>query len=811
MSTCTALATKAELSAYATRAEVAELRQTVALLAGKLAFKADKSDLENKLDKSEKQPIVEASIAGALGQVNPVIAVLQALILAMQGTLKQLQPLIPIVATLLAIAPFLFDLYSRVNALVGQVAGHTRRLDGHDLQIRQLEIINEIQGEDIKRLNKIVAAQAKEIEKANAEIKRLEFELIKANLAIEKLNSEVTHANRIATEANQKAALATVQANKARAEAIGANAKADKAIAEANSASYEARLANLMATLASRRAQDAFDQSLMAIDRAYKAQQDANKAALQANMAWLAAQQANSTSQQTQQDLTNLGWRTESGEIAKSWNKTVWEPLVFQPMATQWTKQIERSYTTVTQSFDSKFEQTRQQIQTSIRTQYGNLTNVELGNFERQLEENKKAVAALQGALPKFGDIDNRVGNLERTTANTNTQIQTLSNTQADTQTRLREQEKVNAQANTQLAGIQTGIQNLTTTISNTLSPTLADVQTKVGDIPTTAAIGVATVGIMVQSPSIRKMLTDTSAEANCRTAQPGGCVGRQFGNLGNTLGNAINSTGAKIIDAGNSAYQTAMLRQIDAKLGAQLAGGIGGKLTKFFDWALGDRVMNLVIFTTTLHNAMMLSNSISTTLFSCMDNIANMGRLALNPDGEAIDSQQWISKQLDTFFEGVFGKTLWVSMKASYTKANNIFSTSSNVYNNLRSIHSDSQELLNMVRRDTAELGNALVEEGVISEDNWEVRDPKIKLKSKSLGRLQRMNEGLEALDNKLQAIEMVTATLLSIAESAKEIKDNVTTLNTELTSANTQFKTTRDLAIQALPDFGFDIDDLF
>jgi hypothetical protein len=132
-------------------------------------------------------------------------------------------------------------------------------------------------------------------------------------------------------------------------------------------------------------------------------------------------------------------------------------------------------------------------------------------------------------------------------------------------------------------------------------------------------------------------------------------------------------------------------------------------------------------------------------------------------------------------------------------------------MYDNLRSIHNDSQELLNMVRRDTAELGNALVEEGVISEDNWDVRDPKIKIKSKSLARLERMSRGLEEIDDKLQALETVTSTLLSIAQTAKEVKDNVDDLGKQLGDASTAFNTAREAAINALPDFNFDPGDLY
>ena len=805
MSGCEALATKAEVAALESR--LMEL-------------------LANKLDKQEKPAIVQASIAGAEQLLDPRIGIALGIakgaeLLGKQGIAKagealgkagqafgkavsafdeaiaanaaaleatariglalaQLAELAASVATLLVLGHRIDMVESYVDS-VNKTATDAYSISiSNSMNLRDLKAyVGKLQAEieQLKTENYRLSVRLYEAEdtiaKLDRGLKAANAEISKANAEIKRLSAEVTRLNSELAKANSEIQRLSVELNKANADIAYLNGE----LAKAN-----ATIAQLVAQLKAVEAQ------------ASKTIAEANAATATANMAWL-------QSQQTQGDLTNLGWRTETGEIAKSWNKTVWESQVIQPAATQWTRQIESTGNAIAQSFDSKFEQTRQQLQTSIRAQYGDLTDVKLGNFEKQLSENTKAVAALQGTL-----------------TNTNAQVQTLTNTQANTQDRLKEQERVNAQAVGQLTRVEQGIRDIPTTVSNAvtgaLSPTVTDIQTKVKDlptaIPTTVAIGTAVVGTMISSVPLKRMLTDSSSTGVCNTTKPGGCLSNQFGNLGN----GIKENVGNIINAGNAtanAAQLILLKQIDAKLGAQLAGGIGGKLSKFFDWALGDRVMNLVIFTTTLHNAMLLSNSISTTLFGCIDNIARMGQLALNPDGEAIDSSQWISKQLDTFFEGVFGATLWASMKASYAKANNIFSTSSNVYNNLRSIHSDSQELLNMVRRDTAELGNALVEEGVISEDNWDVRNPNIKLKSKSLGRLQRMNEGLEALDDKLQAIETVTATLLSIAESAKEIKDNVTTLNTELSSANTQFKSTRDAAIAALPDFNFDIDDLF
>jgi hypothetical protein len=688
--------------ALATKAEVAQLRQTVALLAGQLTAKADKSELANKLDQSEKNPIIEASITGALGQINPVIATLQALIAALQAGVNQLAPLIPIVATLLAVAPFLVDLYQKVNALVGQVADHTKRLNGHDLQIRQLELVNEIQSNNIKGLNTIVGAQGRQIAQAQSDIERVKLDLNLTNLEIERINSKVDGVNRIATAASIKATQAYTQANTARAEAIAASAKAQEAINLANNAIYQARLANLYATLASRRAQDALDRALMAVDRAFKAQRQAELATVQANLAYLAAIEAQ-----------------------------------------QWANQIIAWAT------------------------------IAIANIEGQLRELKRQSTATIVGSP---------------TSSIRTQLETLTNAQTAIQNRLTEQERVNAQGNTQLQNLSTQINNL----PNTLIPAMA----------------VAMPAIIIGSPSIRRMLTDTAAEGTCRTTQAGGCLSNQFNNLQNAIKNNLGS----LANQANQVAQTALLVKIDAKLGAQITGGIGGKLTKFVNWAIIDRTINLVTMVASVHNVFQLSTSIQNSFFSAVDNVLNIGGLIRHPDGNSnINSRQWLTGSLDTFFSGLFGASEWTAVKAQWKAYSTIASTSAQAFNNLRQIHNDSQELLNMARNYTAQLGNALADEGIISEDNWDYKNPDEKFKSSQLNRLEKMSRGLEVIDNSLQAIEQVTATLLSITQTANEIKENAEAIQTAVNSANATARQDRDKAIERLQLSNFSLDDIF
>ena len=345
-----------------------------------------------------------------------------------------------------------------------------------------------------------------------------------------------------------------------------------------------------------------------------------------------------------------------------------------------------------------------------------------------------------------------------------------------------------------------------------TTSPATEQAQKQFDDMQKQiTSMGIALVGFTqylqgIQNNTAPEAIRNAAKEGTCQSLNGGCSTGTNYGQqISDAATNSAANKGAleRLLGLFGDGASLANLALIPKVL---------TKLTKFVDWSVGDRVIGMMSMVASVHNAFMLSNNVGQTLFSIFDNLGNTGKLIINPEGDAnIDSKQWVTHNMDSLFNTMLGAERWTSIKAAYKAANNIFNTSANLYNNLRSIHNDSQELLNMVRRDTAELGNALVEEGLISEDNWEARDPKIKIKSKSLARLANLTDNISALDDKLQAIETMTSTLLNITQTAKEIKDNITDLNKELGDANGKFKEARDKAIEALPDPIFDIDDLF
>lgn len=330
----------------------------------------------------------------------------------------------------------------------------------------------------------------------------------------------------------------------------------------------------------------------------------------------------------------------------------------------------------------------------------------------------------------------------------------------------------------------------------------------------TPLAVGVAIAPAMTRVPN----LTQVGAAAETATCSvvsgKSPCSGNPLPSMNNKLDDILNGLGLAG-QAGQGAILQAIyntVNTVNSKLGAEIPGiGIGGKLSNFVNWSVADRVTGIVTMFASLHNTMMLTNSVKETFLDVLDNLLNVGfNLAPNlfkkadEDG-AIDSREYIGGAINTFFGRLFGVTEWTALQQQWKAYSTIYASSTNAYDNLRSIHNDSQELLNRVRKDTGDLGNALLDEGLISEDNWEYRDTEKRVKSKSLMRLERMNQGLEALDTKLEALEQVTQLVLNITNTAKEIKENADAIGTAFKDADKAATLDRSAKVEGLevPNF--------
>lgn len=242
------------------------------------------------------------------------------------------------------------------------------------------------------------------------------------------------------------------------------------------------------------------------------------------------------------------------------------------------------------------------------------------------------------------------------------------------------------------------------------------------------------------------------------------------------SLGNKLDNYGFNLQSLFNyvtSASQLAdlyLLKVINDKLGSQLIGGISGflqgmflRMNQVFKWMHLDRVLNVLIWVQTLHNAYLLSNNLGQTLLSAISNtLAAIG--IKDAEGQPLNISEILGGQIDAIAKGVLGVTAWEETKAEWKRANRIYQAAANIVWAFQSIGQSILNAIEVVGSWIASVGNALRKFGVVGERAYGWMNPTPNFDNKFF-------TGLEAAENVVSQIDMVASEVLSVQQTVDEI----------------------------------------
>jgi hypothetical protein len=132
-------------------------------------------------------------------------------------------------------------------------------------------------------------------------------------------------------------------------------------------------------------------------------------------------------------------------------------------------------------------------------------------------------------------------------------------------------------------------------------------------------------------------------------------------------------------------------------------------------------------------------------------------------------------------------------------------------MFGNVRDIIDETSNIQATTNNWVAELGNGLVDSGSLSEDTWKTKDENQRPKGKYFGRLQRIADGLEVVENRAEDLEQITGSARGIVEIANETKENAETITKEIDKANAAAKKDRDTKAEGLEFPNLSLEDLF
>jgi hypothetical protein len=206
----------------------------------------------------------------------------------------------------------------------------------------------------------------------------------------------------------------------------------------------------------------------------------------------------------------------------------------------------------------------------------------------------------------------------------------------------------------------------------------------------------------------------------------------------------------------------------IDNKLGAQIVGGISGKLVAGFQWLQLDRALNVLTFAATVQNHVMLSNNIAETLFGAFENVLKIIGFK-GDDGQPFK----LSYSIEALVKGIVGAEDYAVISSAWAKANRIYQASTNVLNAFQNISSTILSGLELVAGQTGKIGNALRKSGEVLETAYGWMNPQPKI--------NRVTQTLENLNQGASTIQQITQAPLDVIEAVTGLQ----TANTEFVKA--------------------------
>lgn len=304
-----------------------------------------------------------------------------------------------------------------------------------------------------------------------------------------------------------------------------------------------------------------------------------------------------------------------------------------------------------------------------------------------------------------------------------------------------------------------------------TTQPTPTTEDPAKGFIPTPDPATIVLTGI---TPFLQKLIEQTSqpaiANAVCSTTQPGGCTS-------NLVNNAANNTNKKIDGLGiaNLAGQLgdlALLKIIDAKLGAQVPGGISGFLSRFAKSIHLDKILNALTLIAVLHNAAMLSRNLASTLGEVTSQALSV--IGLKDENDSpIDINAILGKQINNLFETLLGAETWRGAKTAWNKANTIISSATQIVYTVRSLWDSSKEILEWTAENTGKIGNALKRFRVVGENAFKWMPERVTHQNAWALKIDRFRQGTDNLDDAASSLQGVLGEVQSIQEEFKELNE--------------------------------------
>jgi hypothetical protein len=294
---------------------------------------------------------------------------------------------------------------------------------------------------------------------------------------------------------------------------------------------------------------------------------------------------------------------------------------------------------------------------------------------------------------------------------------------------------------------------------------------------------------------------TNTGGSTTINNITNVGAECRYFSTLDNQILANTNTTNATLQVASTilDVITNTQLTTINNKLGDELPnGGMSGFLKRFWDSMGITRILSILTFITTVHNAFQLSSAITQTLFSAFDNVLNLFNIKLkDSEGNEEDTSSWVGQEIENLFKTVFGGDTVEAVETNFKKWNRVYQAATNMLDATQGMLSSLTQGLEIVGQYTGKIGNALKRSGAVLENTYDWMNPSPNFHQSKFFRF--LNNTEEVVEN----LEQITSEAVSARDNWNELKEGATEFKTAMNEA-VDSKTSEESSAKALSQSG-------
>ena len=312
------------------------------------------------------------------------------------------------------------------------------------------------------------------------------------------------------------------------------------------------------------------------------------------------------------------------------------------------------------------------------------------------------------------------------------------------------------------------------TTPNTPSSPDIGTIATVLG------AIGLAISAIGQKTTKIDGQTTPQAQQTN---AQQGVCNAFQPNQCGyEGAKQAATEATNPIKDIANE--NKGMLGALGVNLASILA-AIVANFTKLFTFldinAKVEAFKSTITLALTIHNAMMLSTNLTTTLGAIIDNVlGTFGQTFKSTDGATVTASEFLNATVKNWIIGVIGVDNYTNLTDAFATANRIYQAGINVLSTVQSMLDSANTVVQMTGINVAKIGNAIRDDGVVNPKSYaHMDDTKAGNRPSTLGRFEQLTTTISDFDSKAQNLVTVTAVPTQIKDAVKQSKDDIKAFN--------------------------------